>query len=320
MSLWQITYYFMDQNNSTCDLSISLAGIEMKNPLMTASGTFGYGEEYADLLEKRYVGAVVTKGISLLPSIGNPPPRIFETPSGMLNAIGLQNVGFNVFRDEKLPFLRQFDAAVIVNFYGSTVEDYGILASKISKLDGVDGIEANISCPNIKQGGISFGTDPAMAYRVTREIRKATDMPLMVKLTPNVTDIAVVARAVEDAGADAVSLINTLTGMAVNVNSRRPELANVTGGLSGPAIRPIALRLVWETVKAVSLPVVGLGGIVTAEDALQFIIAGASAVQVGTGLFANPDCLCSIAEGITEYLEKNNCAGIDDIRGSLETG
>jgi dihydroorotate dehydrogenase (NAD+) catalytic subunit len=265
------------------------------------------------------LGAVVTKGISLEPSPGNPPPRIVETPSGMLNAIGLQNVGFQSFVTDKMPLFREYDTAVIVNFYGSKIEDYVELAAKLSSVEGVDALEANISCPNIKEGGITFGTDPEMAYEVTEKVRAVTDKPLIVKLTPNVTDISAVAKRVEDAGADAVSLTNTFAGMVIDIDACRPAIANITGGLSGPAIRPLSLRMVWETVKAVTIPVIGIGGIIGSSDALQFLICGACAVQVGTGLFVDPKTPISIINGIQNYLTAKDLADINDVIGSLKT-
>jgi dihydroorotate dehydrogenase (NAD+) catalytic subunit len=304
--------------HKTIDLSVTIAGIRMKNPLMVASGTFGYGETYATFIDNTILGAIVTKGISLQPSQGNPPPRIVETPSGMLNAIGLQNVGLEVFIREKMPYLRQFDTPVIVNFYGSSIDDYGELAVRLSDVDGVAGLEANISCPNIKEGGISFGTDAAMASRVTGAIRKATRLPLIVKLTPNVTDVGSIAKSVQDAGADALSLTNTFTGMVVDVDTGKPVLANGTGGLSGPAIRPLALRMVWETLKRVTIPVIGLGGIQTAQDALQFLIVGAQAFQIGTALFSNPRAPYEILAGIEEYLQKRNLTSLAGVIGSLQ--
>jgi dihydroorotate dehydrogenase (NAD+) catalytic subunit len=301
----------------TIDLSVTIAGIRMKNPLMVASGTFGYGEAYAAFIDNNSIGAIVTKGISLQPSQGNPPPRIAETPSGMLNAIGLQNVGLACFIKEKMPYLRQFQTPVIVNFYGTSLDDYVLLAERLSEVDGIAGLEANISCPNIKEGGISFGTDATMASRVTGAIRKATKLPLIVKLTPNVTDIGSIAKSVQDAGADAVSVTNTFTGMVVDVDTFKPVLANITGGLSGPAIRPLALRMVWETLKRVTIPVIGLGGIMTAQDALQFLITGAQAFQIGTALFVNPHSPYEILDGITAYLHKKNAASLTDIIGCL---
>ena len=284
---------------------------------MTASGTFGYGQEYASLIDNSVLGALITKGISLLPSAGNPVPRIIETPSGMLNAIGLQNVGFEVFIAEKMPLLRKGSTPVIVNFYGNTVEQYVELAERLSTVEGISALEANISCPNIKQGGISFGTDARMAGEITARIRSVTRLPLIVKLTPNVADIALIARSVEQGGADAVSLINTLTGMVIDPATRRPILANITGGLSGPAIRPIAVRMVWQVCQAVRIPVIGLGGIMNADDALQFLIAGACAVQVGTGLFVDPSIPASIVAGIEAYMSEHGFERLEQVVGSL---
>ena len=301
------------------DLSVTIGSLRLKNPVMVASGTFGYGREYAGLIDISSLGAVVTKGISLKPSQGNHLPRIVETPSGMLNAIGLQNVGYDVFVAEKMPYLRQFSTPIIVNFYGASVDDYSVLAEKLSAVNGIAGLEANISCPNIKKGGMCFGTDAAMAYSITKEIRSKTSLPLIVKLTPNVTDIASIAQRVEDAGADAVSLTNTFTGMAVDVDTCRPVLGNTIGGLSGPAIRPLSLRLVWETVKKVSIPVIGIGGIMNAHDALEFLITGARAVQIGTGLFVNPRAPIEIVRGIEAYAQAKGYSSIAPIIGCLKT-
>jgi len=309
----------MTKTGKKIDLSVTLAGLRLSNPVMVASGTFGYGEEYSELFDIGRVGAVVTKGISLIPSPGNPPPRIVETPAGMLNAIGLQNVGLEVFVSEKMPFLRKSGAKVIVNFYGSTAEEYARLAGKLSDVEGIAGLEANISCPNIKAGGISFGTDASMAHSVIKKIRKQTDLPLIVKLTPDVTDIADIAVSVEEAGADALSITNTFTGLVVDVDKRRPVLANVTGGLSGPAIRPLSLRMVWQAAGRVAIPVIGIGGIMTAEDALQYLIAGAKAVQVGTALFVDPKAPLQIIDGIEQYLLKKGFGRVEDIIGCMET-
>ena len=251
-------------------LSVNIGGIQMRNPVMTASGTFGYGNEYVDFVDLNRLGAVVVKGVTSVPWPGNPMQRIMETPSGMLNAIGLQNVGVDGFISEKLPYLRDFDVPVIVNVCGKTVEEYLIVTEKLNSADGVAGIELNISCPNLDCGGMSFGVNATLAHQLVKEVRAKTHLPLLVKLSPNVTDITVIARAVEDAGANALSAINTLLGMAINAETRRPELANVTGGLSGPAIKPVALRLVWEVYKSVSIPIVGMGGIMTATDAVEF--------------------------------------------------
>ncbi len=298
-------------------LAVEIAGLKLKNPVMVASGTFGYGEEYSPYIDLNRLGAIVTKGLSLKPKMGNPTPRIIETPSGMLNAIGLQNVGIDAFVKDKLPFVRQFDVPVIANFFGNTLEEYGEAARKLSDCDGVHAVEVNISCPNVKEGGIVFGTDPKAAASVISLVRKSTKLPVIAKLSPNVTDITVMARAVEDAGADAVSLINTLTGMAIDIRTRRPRLANITGGLSGPAIRPVAVRMVWQVANAIKLPIIGIGGIMTADDALEFIIAGATAVQVGTANFVNPTATMDIIDGLEKYLIDNHIADIKELIRSL---
>ncbi len=300
------------------DLTIQIGSLHLKTPVIAASGTFGYGQEFAGLINNSVLGAFVTKGISLLPSDGNPGPRIVETPSGMLNAIGLQNVGLEAFIAEKMPLLRAGSTPAIVNFYGNTVEQYVELAERLSDVEGIAALEANISCPNIKQGGITFGTDARMAGEITERIRAVTRLPLIVKLTPNVTDIAHIASSVEQGGADAVSLINTLTGMVIDPASRRPVLANITGGLSGPAIRPLALRMVWQVCQAVRIPVIGLGGIMNANDALQFLIVGACAVQVGTGLFVDPSIPENIAVGIKEYMAEHGFERLEQVIGSLK--
>jgi len=298
-------------------LAVNVAGIVMKNPVMPASGTFGYGDELADCIDPASLGAIVTKGLSLRPKAGNPTPRIAETDAGMLNAIGLQNVGIDVFIEKKLPFLRQIDSPVIVNFFGNTLEEYGEIASRLSDIEEVDGVELNISCPNVKQGGIVFGTDPRAASDVVSLVRKRLSKPLIVKLTPNVTDITVMARAVEDAGADAISCINTLTGMSVDIRSRRTRLANRTGGLSGPAIRPVAVRMVHQVVKAVKLPVIGIGGIMKAEDALEFLIVGATAVQIGTANLVDPGAMTAIIAGIGKFCVEEGISDIRELIGSL---
>ncbi|MEE9911175.1 MAG: dihydroorotate dehydrogenase [Deltaproteobacteria bacterium] len=286
---------------------------------MTASGTFGYGEEYADYVDLNQLGGIVVKGLSLKPRLGNPPPRIMETSGGMLNAVGLQNVGVDVFIREKLPFLRQYDVAVIANIYGESYLEYAEVAGKLSKAQGIHALEINVSCPNVKKGGLSFGSDPKAAAEVTRRVKAETDLPVIVKLTPNVTDIAAVAQAVEKAGADAVSLINTLTGMSIDLKTRTPHLKNITGGLSGPAIKPVALRMVWQVAKRVSIPVIGIGGIMTAEDALEFMIAGANAVQIGTANFVNPRATIEIIDGMRHYLRHHQLKTIKDIVGTLQT-
>ncbi len=306
----------MDKENYS--LSVNIGGIRMRNPVMTASGTFGYGSEYADFVDLNQLGAVVMKGVTSVPWPGNPMNRIMETPSGMLNAIGLQNVGVDGFISEKLPYLREFDVPVIVNICGKTVEEYLTVVEKLSSADGVAGVELNISCPNLDRGGMSFGVDATLAHQLVTEVKARTHLPLLVKLSPNVTDITVIARAIEDAGADALSAINTLLGMAINAETRKPELANITGGLSGPAIKPVALRLVWEVYKSVSIPIVGMGGIMNATDALEFFIAGASAVAIGTANFVNPKASLEVIEGLHAYLEKMNMKSINELVGSLD--
>lgn len=301
------------------DLQVDIGGLVLSNPVMTASGTFGYGRQFAEIMDLNRLGAIVVKGLSLEPSPGNPPPRIVETACGMLNAIGLENVGLEAFMSEKLPFLETLKTPVIVNIYGRRVEDYALLARRLDGVQKVAGLEVNISCPNVKQGGIAFGADPAMAATVTRAVRQKTTKPVIVKLSPNVSDIATIARSVEDAGADAISLINTLTAMAIDIRTRRPRLANITGGLSGPAIKPIAVRMVWQTARAVKVPVIGIGGIMTAEDALEFIIAGATAVQVGTASFINPRTALEVLEGIREFLVAEKISSFTDLVGSIVT-
>ncbi len=299
------------------DLTCRIGSAVLQNPVLTASGTFGYGQEYESFVNLHRLGAVVVKGISLAPRRGNPPPRVVETACGMLNAIGLENVGVERFLAEKLPYLRGMRATVIVNILGDSVEEYAALAGRLDEVAGLAAIEVNISCPNVKKGGVAFGTDPEMAAAVTQAVKGATRLPVIVKLSPNVTDVALMARAVEDAGADAVSLINTLLGMAIDSRTRRPRLANVVGGLSGPAIKPIALRMVWQVAKAVKIPVIGIGGIATAEDALEFLIAGASAIEVGTANFVNPRACEEILAGIGAYLEANKMTSLRELVGSL---
>jgi dihydroorotate dehydrogenase (NAD+) catalytic subunit len=304
---------------TTPNLSVEIAGIKLRNPVMTASGTFGYGAEFAPYMSLEKIGAIVTKGLSMKPKAGNPTPRIVETPGGMLNAIGLQNVGIEAFKSEKVPFLRTIATPVIVNLYGNTLEEYGELTEIIDTIPEVAGIEVNISCPNVKQGGIVFGTDPKAAFEVVSLVRESTLKPVIVKLSPNVTDVVVMAQACVDAGADALSLINTLTGMAIDLQKRRPILANITGGLSGPAIKPVALRMVWQVAKAVQVPLIGIGGIMTATDALEFILAGATAVQVGTANFLDPSAAATIAAGIEKWLVANGVSDIRDLIGALKT-
>ncbi len=300
------------------NLAVEIAGIKFKNPVMPASGTFGYGQEYAPYIDLNQLGAVVTKGLSLKPKAGNNTPRTCETVSGMLNAIGLQNVGVDAFIRDKMPFLEQFDTPIIVNFFGNTQDEYGEVAARLNDVPNVAALEINISCPNVKHGGIVFGTDPKAAAAVISLVRKRTSKPLIVKLTPNVTDIQIMARAAEAAGADVLSLINTLTGMAVDVKTRKPRLANTIGGLSGPAIRPIAVRLVHQVVQTVQIPVIGVGGISRAMDALEFLIVGARAVQVGTANFVDPHAMASIIEGLEEFCRDEGISDINDLIGSLE--
>lgn len=299
------------------DLSVKIGPLRLANPVLTASGTFGYGREFSDYLNLEQLGGVVVKGISLEPRAGNPPPRVVETPCGMLNAIGLENVGVNAFLRDKLPWLRGAGAPVVVNILGNRVEEYAELAARLDGVEGVAALEVNISCPNVKEGGVAFGTDPAMAAAVTRAVRAATKLPIIIKLSPNVTDIQLMARAVEEEGADAVSLINTLLGMAIDLRSRRPKLANVVGGLSGPAIKPVALRMVWQVAAAVKIPVIGIGGIMSATDALEFIVAGAHAIEVGTANFVNPGVTGEIVAGIRHYLGQEKLNSLAEVRGSL---
>ncbi len=301
------------------DLSVNIGGIKLKSPVMTASGTFGYASEFKDLVELNRLGAIIVKGLSLEPAKGNPPPRIVETPCGMLNAIGLENVGIEAFVREKLAFLKELSTPTFVNIYGTSVEQYAELAERVDDIEGISGIEVNISCPNVKEGGVAFGIDPDSAYRVVGAVRDRTTLPLMVKLSPNVTDITKIAQSVEEAGADSLSLINTITGMAIDIETRRPKLANITGGLSGPAIKPIALRMVWQVVQKVKIPVIGVGGIMTAQDALEFLIAGAVAVQVGTANFVNPHATIDIIDGIEAFMEERKISNLTDIIGTLVT-
>ncbi len=299
-------------------IRVNIGGIELKNPVMTASGTFGYAREFEHLVDLNRLGGIIVKGLSLEPSKGNPPPRIVETPCGMLNAIGLENVGLAAFVKEKLPFLKGLETPIFVNFYGKNIAEYAELAARLDDIEDVSGIEVNISCPNVKSGGMAFGAYPDSASEVVRAVRDRTEKPLMVKLSPNVTDITEIARSVEAEGADSISLINTITGMAIDIETRRPKLANITGGLSGPAIKPVALRMVWQTAQSVKIPVIGVGGIMTAKDALEFLIAGAVAVQVGTANFINPHATIDIIEGIEAFLMEKKIADLADIIGTLE--
>jgi len=293
-------------------------GLVLKNPVMTASGTFGYGREFESYVDLNRLGAIVVKGISLEPMIGNPPPRIIETAGGMLNAIGLQNVGLKKFLSEKMPYLREIDTKIIVNILGETEDEYRKIAQALDAAQGVSAIEVNISCPNVSKGGISFGADPDEAFKITAAVKNSTRLPVIMKLTPNVTDIVSIARAVEAGGADCISLINTLKGMAIDIESRSPSLCNVTGGLSGPAIKPVALRMVWEVAKELSVPVIGIGGIMSHADALEFLIAGARAVQVGTANFVNPAATMEIVDGLQKYVDDKGLDSIKELIGSLQ--
>src|SRR6186713_2863834 len=301
------------------DLSVRIGTLTLKNPLIAASGCFGYGVEYADLVDLSSLGGVAVKGLFLAEREGHPPPRIVETPAGMLNAIGLQGIGVHRFIAEKMPELRARGAVVIVNICGTTLREYVELATILSDVEGVAALELNISCPNIKEGGITFGCSLHGTADVVGAVRAATRLPVIPKLTPNVTDVSAIARAAEDAGADAVSLVNTFLAMAIDVETRRPKLSNIVGGLSGPAIRPIAVRMVYECRRAVKIPVIGMGGIASARDALEFIVAGAHAVQVGTANFVDPFIWKKLLDGITEYMHRHNISRIADLVGTIDT-
>ena len=302
------------------DLSVDVGRLRLKNPVLTASGTFGYGLEFRPFLDLSGLGGLVTKGLSPRPRRGTPPTRIAETPSGMLNAIGLQNVGVDAFLREKLPELRAYDTAVVANVFGETVAEYVEVCAKLDGAPGLAGVELNVSCPNVECGGMVFGQDPAALAEVTRACRRATQLPLWVKLSPNVTDIREFARAAEGEGADAVSLVNTFVGMAVDVERRRPVLANVSGGLSGPAIRPLAVWMTWQVYRAVKIPIIGIGGILTGRDALEFLLAGAAAVQVGTANFIRPDAAVQVVREIEAYLETHGIASVRELTGTLQPG
>ena len=303
--------------NGSPDISTKLGKLELKNPDMTGSGTFGYGKEFDPVIDLNKLGAIVVKGISLKPMPGNPPPRIVETPAGMLNAIGLANIGIEKFLSDKLPWLRTLGTKTIINIYGHSIDEYGELASALRNVDGVSAVEVNISCPNVDKGGLVFGKDPEISARVTETVVKNTDKPVIVKLTPNVSDITILAAAVEQAGAHCISLINTLTGMAVDIETRKPRLGNISGGLSGPAIKPVALHMVYQVARTIKIPVIGIGGILNSQDALEFLIAGASAVQVGTANFINPKATMEIIDGITSYCIRKNINSIQEIIGSI---
>lgn len=300
------------------DLSVNLAGIRMKNPVMTASGTFGYGPEYADLVDLNKLGALVVKGICLKPTYGNPTPRTFETASGLINAIGLPGPGVDGFIEKYVPFLRKYDVPVIVNIWGKTIEEYAEVAARFDAVDEVAGLEVNLSCPNIKEGSAVFAANLDLFRRCLDAVRAKTKKPLIPKLAPNVSDIKEFAKAAEDCGADAISLINSFPAMAVDIETRKPRIANVTGGLTGPAIKPIAVRLVWQAAQAVKIPVVGMGGIYSASDAMEFFLVGASAIAVGTASFTNPDTLVQVIAGIESYLVRNGLSRIGDVVGRFQ--
>lgn len=299
------------------DTRVKLAGVELKNPVMTASGTFGSGSEYGEMVDLNKLGAVVTKGVASKPWPGNPTPRIAETYGGMINAVGLQNPGLDVFAKRDIPFLKQFDTKIIVNVCGKTTEEYIDVVEKLRD-QPVDLLEINISCPNVKEGGIAFGQDPKAVEEITREVKRHAKQPIIMKLSPNVTDITVMAKAAEAGGADVLSLINTLTGMKIDINKRTFSVANKTGGLSGPAIKPVAVRMVYQVANAVRLPIIGMGGIMNADDAIEFILAGATAVAVGTANFRNPYATTEIAEGIEEYMRRNKIGDIKELIGAVK--
>ena len=304
----------MNQENI---LAVEIAGIKMKTPVMTGSGTFGFGEEYADFLDLNQIGAIVVKGTTLLPRSGNKGVRIAETPSGMLNCIGLENPGVDYFLNDILPRIKRYSVPIIVNMSGGSVEEYGILAKRLD-VDGVDAVELNISCPNVKEGGIAFGTNRESAAAVVREVKRNTTRPVIVKLSPNVTDIVDMALAVEAAGADAISMINTLIGMAIDIRTQKPILGNVVGGLSGPAVKPVAVRMVWQVAQAVKIPIIGMGGIMSSDDAIEFILAGASAVAVGTANFVNPCIAEEVADGIAKYLREHQLSNVSELVGRVK--
>ena len=300
-----------------CDLTVRIGKMNLKNPVVVSSGTFGFGEEFEDFFDLNRLGAIIPKGISLKPMAGNPPPRIFETEGGIINSIGFQNPGFQEFIKNRLPYYKNLKTHLIINFFGNTQKEYIELARRFDDVAGISGLEMNISCPNIKSGGIVFGTDPQMAYRLVQAVRKATTLTLIVKLSPNVTDIALMAESVEEGGADAVSLVNTFRAMAVNIHTKKAELGNTIGGLSGPAIKPIALRMVWEVSQAVNIPIIGMGGIMNAKDAIEFILVGASAIQIGTANLVNPKTGIEVIHGIKKYLVQNRIDRIQKLIGTF---
>jgi len=303
-------------NEKTLDLKVEIGGVVLKNPVTVASGTFGSGREFSEFIDLNKLGAVTVKGVSSAPWKGNPAPRIAETYGGMLNSVGLQNPGVEEFIKNDIPFLREYDTKIIVNIAGKTIEEYCDVAEKLSHAD-IDLIELNISCPNVKEGGVAFGTDPHMAREVTKEVKRHSKHPVIVKLSPNVTDVTEIAKAAIEGGADGLSLINTLLGMAIDIHKRKPILANVVGGFSGPAIKPVALRMVYQAAKAVSVPIIGMGGISTGEDAIEFILAGATAIAVGTANFRNPKATMDVLDGIKEYMISNGIKSLNEIRGVI---
>ncbi len=302
------------------DLKVIIKDLEFKNPVTTASGTFGFGEEFADFIDLNKLGGIFVKGLTLKNREGNPYPRMAETPSGMLNAVGLQNKGIDYFINTIYPRIKDLDTEIIPNVNGATIEDYITVTEKLNEVDGINAIELNISCPNVKEGGMAFGVSCPSAIAVSEAVRKAWDKVLIVKLSPNVTDITEIAKGVEGAGADSVSLVNTFLGMAIDAETRKPILSTITGGLSGPAIKPIALRMVWQVYHAVKIPVIGMGGIMNATDAIEFILAGSSVIQVGTANFIDPQVSVKIIDGIEEYMERNGIEVVDDMIGKLEVG
>ena len=306
-----------ENKNDMIDLSVDIAGIKLKNPVITASGTCGFGREYLEYYSPSDIGAITTKGLSLLPREGNKPPRVAETPSGMLNAIGLQNPGVEYFIENELTHLKQYDTKIIANIFGGTVEEYCEMAKILSDTE-IDMIEMNISCPNVKEGGVQFGTDTKMVENITSSVKKVSKKPVIVKLSPNVTDISAIAKATERGGADALSLINTLVGMRIDINSRQPVLKNNIGGLSGAAIKPVAVRMVWQTRNAVKLPIIGMGGILNGDDAIEFILAGATAVAVGTASFNDPYAVIKIRGGIEKYMLNNGVQSIKSLSGTVK--
>lgn len=310
--------HLLNRTNYLLNLSVNIGSLILKNPVMTASGTFGYGEEYAEFIDLDLLGAIIVKGISLKPMEGNPPPRICETPCGMMNAIGLQNVGLKTFLKEKLPYLRKYDTKIIVNILGNSLKEYVRLGKALSDTD-IDAIELNVSCPNVKKGGIAFGTDQRSLGKLVSAVRQSVGTTVLItKLSPNVSNISDFAKVSEDAGSDAVSLINTIPALAIDVETWKPKLANITGGLSGPAIKPIALRMVWETSRKVTIPVIGIGGILNSADAVEFMLAGASAIQVGTGNFLNPKAAAEVINGLSEYLRRKGIHAVKDIIGGMK--